>query len=344
MFVEKFKNQIQVFEQKVIASKKIKIVPHYNPDGDAIGSALALYILLKKMNKDVEVISPSHFPGFLNFLPFSNKINIIGKKREVEDSFFDGLDLLIGVDFNGLGRLDKLKQSFDKSSAYKIIIDHHPEPEQFADLLISDSSYSSTAELIYALIMSSNFKDKFDKDIATNLYAGIMTDTGSFSYNSSSPETFRIVGELLKAGAEKDKIFDEVYNSFSLNRMRFMGHVMLNRMHILPKLKTGYIYITEKDRLQFKEKYGDTENFVNIPLSIKGIVFSAIFIERENFIKISFRSKGSFDVNIFAAKYFNGGGHKNASGGEFYGSIQETMKKFVSIINEYSDELINYEF
>lgn len=344
MVIEKFKNQIEILEDKISKSKKVKILPHYNPDGDAIGSALALFIILKKMGKDVEVISPSQFPGFLNFLPFANKINVIGKRREIDDNMFADVDLLIGVDFNSLGRLDRLKLAFENSSAYKIVIDHHPDPEQFSDLLISDTTRSSAAELIYDLIIATNLKNEFDKDVATNLYVGIMTDTGSFSYNSSSPKTFEIVGKLLEAGVEKDKVFDEVYNSFSFDRMRFKGHVMLNRMRIFPELKTGYIYITAEDRAEFNEKYGDTENFVNIPLSIEGIIFSAIFIERENFVKISFRSKGSFDVNKFATKHFNGGGHVNASGGESYDSIHETVKNFVSILDNYSNELKNYEF
>ncbi len=210
--------------------------------------------------------------------------------------------------------------------------------------MISDTSRSSTAELIFEIIKSTSLNQYFDKEVATNLYAGIMTDTGSFSYNSSSPETFKIVGELLSAGVEKDIVFDKVYNSFSFDRMRFMGHVMLNQMKIIPHLKTGYIFVSAKDRIKFKEKYGDTENFVNIPLSIKEVVFSAIFIEREGFIKISFRSKGSFDVNKFASQHFNGGGHVNASGGESYASLFETIDFFIKVVETYSDELKNYEY
>jgi len=340
----KYKQDLNTFTEQIDAAKSIVIVPHYNPDGDAIGSALGLYLLLEKAGKNVRVISPTQFPPFLNWMPGRKDITVLGKKTEQNPQIFEDVDMLIGVDFNALNRIKNIADRFDESKAFKVLIDHHPEPESFTDLLFSETSYCSTAGLIYELIENTKFKSLLDKDIATCLYTGIMTDTGSFSFNSSNPNTFRIVSELLKLGVEKNIIYDRVFNSFSVDRMRFMGHVMLNRMVVIPELKTGYIYITAADRKEFREQFGDTENFVNFPLSVKGVIFSAIFIERDNFVKISFRSKGNFSVNEFSSKHFNGGGHTNAAGGESRASLQETQKKFVSILSEYENELKNYKY
>ncbi|MDR2008874.1 MAG: bifunctional oligoribonuclease/PAP phosphatase NrnA [Bacteroidales bacterium] len=337
-------SKIKIFEEKIKKAENIIILPHYNPDGDAIGSALGLYNILINYGKNVSVVSPTHFPDFLKWMPGAKKIRALGEKTKSDPNVFTDADLLIGVDFNALNRISNVAVRFSESNAYKILIDHHPDPENFTDIIFSDTSYSSTAEFVYEIISNSFLKEFLDKNVATCLYTGIMTDTGSFNFNSSNPNTYLVVAKLLELGINKDKIFDEVYNSFSVNRMRFMGHVLLNRMIVIPEMKTAYIYITAKDRKDFKEQFGDTENFVNMPLAIKGIIFSAIFIERDNFIKISFRSKGSFSVNDFSQKYFNGGGHINAAGGESHTSLQETTKKFVDILQEYKDELINYSF
>ncbi|PLX06288.1 MAG: DHH family phosphoesterase [Marinilabiliales bacterium] len=341
---EKYNNQLERLVGEIDKAKKIAIVPHYNPDGDAIGSALALGLLLEKAGKNVDIISPTQYPSFLYWLPGNKKIRVLGKKTENDPNIFKDIDLLIGVDFNALNRINNIADRFDKSNAFKVLIDHHPYPEDFTDLLFSETSYCSTAGLLFEIIEKSKFNGLIDKEIATCLFTGIMTDTGSFSFNSSNPNTFRIVSELMKHGVDKDLAFDRVYNSFSKDRMRFMGHVLLNRMVIIPELKTGYIYITAKDRKDFNEQFGDTENFVNIPLSVKGVIFSAIFIERDNFVKISFRSKGSFPANDFSAKHFNGGGHTNAAGGESFDSLQETREKFVTILKEYEETLKNYKY
>lgn len=336
--------KLGLFETKIKEAENIIIIPHYNPDGDAIGSALGLYLTLIKFNPNVHIISPSLFPDFLKWMPGSKKIKVLGAKTKNSPNIFSNADLLIAVDLNSINRMGIASDRFNSSNAYKILIDHHPDPENFTDLTFSDTAYSSTAEFIFEILSNTFLKKYLDKDIATCLYAGIMTDTGSFNFNSSSPNTYITVAELLKLGINKDKIFDNVYNSFSEDRMRFLGHILRNRMVVFPKLKTAYMYVTTQDRKDFKEQFGDTENFVNMPLSIKGIIFSAIFIERDNFVKISFRSKGTFSVNDFSKKHFNGGGHTNASGGESYMSLQETTKNFVNILNEYEDILKNYEY
>lgn len=346
MLEQDLNTQTRILEHKILDSHNIVIIPHYNPDGDAIGSALSLLILLHNINKDnkVQVICPNQIPYFLKWLPWLEHIKILDKNTEKDPNLFQNADLIICVDFNSLTRINNISEQFISSQAYKILIDHHPNPSNFVDLLISNPSYSATAELLYDIYTNSSFHKYIDKDIATCLYAGIITDTGFFSYSSTSPKTFNIASELLAFGIDKDSIYDKIYNSFSYNRMRFMGHIMLNRMQIISTLKTSYIYITHEDRKKFCEQFGDTENFVNIPLSIKGIVFSAIFIERDNFIKISFRSKGHFDVNEFSKQHFNGGGHVNASGGESFTSLKDTINKFLQVLDNYSDTLINYKY
>jgi phosphoesterase RecJ-like protein len=342
--INNYSSELLLLEEKLKAAKNIIIVPHYNPDGDAIGSALALCLVLQNAGKNAVVISPTQYPSFLFWMPGRNHLTVLGKKTELNPDIFKNADLLIGVDFNALNRIKNVADRFKDSTAYKVLIDHHPNPENFTDLLFSETEYCSTAGLLYEIIENTYLKNFIDKDVATCLYVGIMTDTGSFSFNSSNPNTYRIVSKLLEFGVDKDIIYDRVYNSFSEDRMRFMGHVMLNRMVLFPELKTGYIYITAEDRKVFKEKFGDTENFVNIPLAVKGIIFSAIFIERDKFIKISFRSKGDFSVNDFASKHFHGGGHVNAAGGESYESLQESRENFVRVLDEYANVLKKYQY
>ena len=334
-------DNIKIIEQKIIQSQNIVIIPHQNPDGDTIGTALALYHLLKKYGKNVKVISPSFLPDFLRWIPNANKIVELGKKTKENPELLNDFDLIICVDFNSIRRVENVAKNIEKSNVYKILIDHHLEPENFTDITLSDSSYSSTAEFLYDILSQTFLKSYFDTDFATCIYTGILTDTGSFNFSSSNPNTFLVVAELLKLGIDKDSIFDKTFNGFSANRMRFMGHILLNRMVVMPEIKSAYIYITAQDRKDFNEQYGDTENFVNLPLSIKGIIFSTIFIERDNFVKVSFRSKGNFSVSEFSRKHFNGGGHSNAAGGESYDSLQKTIKKYLNIIeNEYKTMLM----
>lgn len=338
-----FKNQIETFEEKLKTAKNIAIIHHYNPDGDALGSSLGLYNTLIRFNTNVKVISPSVYANNLAWMPSAKDVRVLTKKENL-DNIFDDVDFIFALDFNDLNRIANVSGQFDKSTAFKVLLDHHPGRGQFTDLVFSSCNYSSTAELVYEIIESSFLNQYFNKDAATCLYAGILTDTGSFQYSSSNPNLFRVVGKLLEQKIEKDKIYNNLFNASSVNRVRFMGYVMQKRMVVFPELKTAYIYITAKDRHDFCEQYGDTENFVNIPLQIKGIVFSAIFIEREGFIKASFRSKGTFDVNTFSQKYFNGGGHVNASGGESYDTLANTCKKFEDLLQNYAEELKNYVY
>lgn len=333
-------DKIKLFEKKIFEAENIVIIPHVNADGDAIGSILGLYNAIKNTNPNIRLISPNKYPDFLKWMHGNEIIEVYDSKKE---SPLKHADLIISVDFNALNRLGELREDYLVSNAYKILIDHHPYPDNFANLIFSDIRYSSTAEFIYEILKKTEFGNHINKKCAECLFAGIMTDTGSFSFNSSNPSTYRVVAELLEKGVDKDFVFNQVYNNFSENRMKFLGNSLLNGMTYLPDYKTGYIVISKEDRKQFKEQTGDTENFVNYPLAISGCVFSAIFIERSNFIKLSFRSKGSFSAGKFAEKYFNGGGHKNASGGETAGSLEKAVKKFLNSLEKYKNELNSNE-
>jgi phosphoesterase RecJ-like protein len=345
--VERFLEYIPLLTDKLKTAKNVLLLPHANPDGDTIGSVLAFAHLLKKMGKTIAVYTTPQVPEFLKWLPDARQIVEINNNNAqtiIEDSF-SNYDLIIGLDWSANNRLRLLSKAFTNAKCYKILIDHHPNPDPIADLILCEPNYSSTTEFVFDLISNSELFPLVDTTFASCIYCGMMTDTGSFSYNSTNPNSYKILSELLKFGIEKDKIYSNVYENFTINRMRFMGHVMLNRMVVNTELKTAYIYITSEDRKRFKEQFGDTENFVNIPLQIRGIYFSAIFIERDNFIKISFRSKGTFPVNDFSCKHYNGGGHTNASGGESFKSLKDTIEEFETLINtEYKEVLKKYKY
>ncbi len=341
--ISAFAKELAIFSERLTLSENIVIIHHYNPDGDAVGSSLGLYNAIKQMGKKVQVISPTIFPDNLKWLPCADKIKVLGKKTQKDDSLFDDVDMIICVDLNARNRVGNIRPQFESSKAYKVVFDHHPYVEDFTDLAIEDTTYSSACELVFEVIENTFLNQYFNKDVMTCLYTGILTDTGSFQYNSSNPNLFRIVGKIMEYGIEKNQIYNKLFNAWSENRTRFMGFAMLNRMVVMPEYKTAYIYITADDRKKFNEQFGDTENFVNLPMQIKGIVFTAIFIERDNFVKASFRSKGTFDVNLFSSRHFNGGGHINASGGESYEQLSVVCQKFESLVKgEYSDELLNY--
>jgi phosphoesterase RecJ-like protein len=318
---------------------QIVIIPHHNPDGDAIGSALGIFNLLKRVGKEVQLISPNDFPEFLDWLPGREKVIIASRKKDLAKSLIQQADLIIMTDFNCLSRIKVVNNWVEKSQAHKILIDHHPEPKNFADLTFSNTSVSSTAELLYEFFVGTGLERYIDPHVASCLFTGIMTDTGSFSYNSSNPRTFEVVGALLKHGIDKDKIHSMVFNNFSAKRMQLLGYCLHKKFVVLPEYKTGYISITLEELKQFDFKPGDTEGFVNYPLSVKGIIFSAIFIEKKDQVKVSFRSKGNFAANQFSAAHFNGGGHRNAAGGECELNMDACLKRFVELLPQYKKEL-----
>ena len=251
---------------------------------------------------------------------------------------FEKCTILFIVDFNDLSRIREFADHLQPENCYKILIDHHPDPSDFANLQISDTSVSSASELVYLFMRSLN-KKFIDKKISECIYAGIMTDTGCFSFNSSQRQTFDIVADLLDNNIDKDKVYISVYNNYSFDRMRLLGHCLQDKMVYLPEYRTAYITLTQQEIKNYNFKVGDSEGFVNIPLSIKGVVFSALFTEREDIVKISLRSKGNFAVNEIANTYFEGGGHVNAAGGESKENLDKTVESFMKILSEYKQQL-----
>ena len=313
-------------------SDNILLISHINPDGDTIGSQLALYRFLLTKGKIAAMISPNYLQEFLKWMDDSDLIKIFIKERAFCKKLIQEADLIIMVDFNQPNRLGGAERYVKASAAPKVIIDHHIDPQYIADLLISDTSKCSTAELVHELITTINGKPFIEKSYAEDIYVGIITDTGNFEYGSYSGSTLRLVADLLEAGIEREKILRSVYYNFTTDRMRLQGFALNNRMVVIPEYGAAYIYLSKKDLAEYNHVNGDTEGFVNLPLSIKGIRFSVLFIEKENFVKMSFRSRGSFAVNEFATKYFSGGGHLNASGGEFQGTLENAVTYFLNIL------------
>jgi len=315
-------------------SENILLVCHINPDGDAVGSQLALYHYLKTTGKTASMISPNNLQEFLKWMDGSDQISIFIKDRKKGKQLIEKADLIVMLDFNQPNRLGEAEEAVLSSKAKKIIIDHHLDARNFADIIISEPAKCSTCELVYELITLMNEGVFLSKPYSEAIYAGIITDTGNFEHGAYSGRTLRIVADLLETGIDRGKILNLIYNNFSADRMKLQGFALNQRMVVLPELKSAYIYLTRQDMADYNHAKGDTEGFVNMPLSISGIVFSALFIEKEGFIKISFRSKGNFPVNEFASEYFYGGGHLNASGGEYNDSLNNTIEFFLKMLKQ----------
>jgi phosphoesterase RecJ-like protein len=314
---------------------KVAILTHTNPDGDAIGSSLALGLALQKKGWDAQVIIPDGLPDFLRWLPGINLSTTYVYKREKAAAILKDAQLVFCLDFNDPARLNGLEQILQGTEAKTVLIDHHQDPVKFADLDLSETWRASVGEMIFLLLKELFGTEVMDTEIATCLYVAMMTDTGNFSYSSNYPEIFQIVGELLSFGIEKDQIYSNVYDAFSLDRMRLQGYCMLEKMVVLPRYHTAYISITDEELARYKHRKGDTEGFVNIPFSVKGIRFTALFVEKKDRIKVSFRSRGRFPVNRVASDHFGGGGHINAAGGDSYRNMEETLSYFESLLPAY---------
>jgi len=336
-----FPSEIQKIKQILIPTKKIVITSHHNPDGDAIGSVLGLHFILKKMGLNAQMILPNEVPSFLNWLPEADKIVKYSKQKEEAKRLLAEADIIFSLDYNGSARLEKLSDDFDKAKGTKILIDHHPNPDNVFAHYISDTNVSSTAELVFEFALALKGHELISPDAAICIYTGIMTDTGSFNYGCSNPRTFEVVAQLVKMGIDIEVAQQNVYNTFSEERMRLLGYALAQKMKVFPKQRAAFISLTKNELEQFDYKIGDTEGLVNYPLSIQNIVFSALFIENTNQVKVSLRSRGSFPVNLISERYFNGGGHKNAAGGKSPTTLTETENAFIKIIEEYSEQLNN---
>lgn len=329
------KEAVLAIQNLLATPKKIAIIPHRSPDGDAMGSTLALYHFLLKLNHNPFVISPNEFPNFLAWLPGSEAVLIYENDKENGTKILNETELVFTLDFNALHRTGEMEQVLNKLSAPMIMVDHHQKPDIYATVTYSDTSIGSTCEMIYNLISYLNKKDLIDKTIATCIYTGITTDTGSFRFSSTTSITHRIVADLIDLGINNSAIHNSLFDDNSANRLQLLGRALQN-IKVFPEYKTSYITLSQKELDEFHYQIGDTEGIVNYGLSIKGIHFSAIFIEHrdENIIKISLRSQGNFDVNQFARQHFNGGGHINAAGGKSYESMKATTNKFEELISK----------
>lgn len=335
------KDPFPKFKALLKKSDNIVIVTHFNPDGDAMGSSLALYNYLVKTGKNVSVITPNDYPDFLQWLPGNKKVVEYSNKPKKAATLIAKCELIFTLDFNNYSRLEGLGDLLKESAAAKILIDHHQQPDNYAALMYHDVKACSTCELVYEFIVGLGGKNMIDRDIAACLYTGIMTDTGSFRFDSVTPVTHRILAHLLETGIVPSDIHSAIYDTYSESRVRLLGYCLTEKMVVLPEYQTAYISLSEQELNRFQHKKGDTEGIVNYPFSIKGIRFCAFFSEGEGKIKISFRSKGRFDVNQFARKHFNGGGHINAAGGRGnVNNLDATIKEFLALLPDYKKEIL----
>lgn len=314
---------------------KIVIVTHVSPDGDALGSSLGLYHYLSDRGKDVTVVVPNSYPTFLNWMPSTSTIVNFELDTPRGIDLINEAEIIFCLDFNTPKRTLGIGEHVVASKAVKIMVDHHPYPESFCDVTISHPEISSTSELIFRLICRMGDFEAISRNGAECIYTGMMTDTGAFTYNSNNPEIYTIIGKLLNLGIDKDQIYRNVFNNYTVDRFKLQGFLLSEKLKVYEKYNTVMIHLTCAEQERFHMKKGDSEGFANMPLSIAGIKFSIFFREDTNMIKISLRSQGNFPCNQFSEQCFNGGGHLNASGGEFYGSLEDAIAIFEKTLPEY---------
>jgi bifunctional oligoribonuclease and PAP phosphatase NrnA len=320
---------------KIAEPKKIAITMHQKPDADAMGSTLGLYHFLVQFGHEVQVVSPTNWARWLDWMPNVNKVLDYELHRTKADEFLESADWLFCLDFNHFGRTKLLAPKLAELKCTKILIDHHQEPDvQNFAFGVSSTGKSSTCEMVYDFIVQSGHRDKINTLISECLYAGVVADTGSFRFSSTHASVHHMVASLKEHGLEHTKVHEALYDNFLENRLRFLGHVLSSRMEVIYELNTAIIYVTKADLLKYNIKTGDTEGIVNYPQSIQGIKLVGFVVDRDEERKWSFRSKGNFDCNTFARKYFGGGGHFNAAGGQDKESLEKTIQKFKQAIRE----------
>ena len=335
-------NQIQITEIKQLISKtnKIVLISHTNPDGDAVGSILAMYHFLNKLDKEVDMLVPNKFPDFYSWLPDSDKIILYDKQHKLAQKKLNDADIIFALDFNSFSRMGALADVVRPTRAKRLLIDHHIDPDIASfDYCYSRTDVSSTAELVYEFISILGYGEMIDKKISEAIYTGIVTDTGSFSFSCNRPETYDITSNLVRQGVDAQKIHKLIYDTFSENRLRLLGFAISQRMLVWDEFHTALIYLTKEDLRNHNYQVGDTEGMVNYPLSMNKVNMSVLITERDNQLRLSFRSKGKFSVNELCRNHFNGGGHRNAAGGK----TQEDMETFISrlkkVLAEYKNDL-----
>ena len=324
----------------LLDKSKILITTHVNPDGDAIGSSLGLYNFLIKLGHEVIVVVPNDYPDYLKWMKSDKKILNFSDNTDKVQKLINDIQIIFCLDFNNLSRINELGKLIEKSNAKKILIDHHLNPDDFYDFKYHDVNASATAELVYDLI---SFIDDnlIDKDISDCIYTGILTDTGSFRFSSTTSKVHRIIAKLLDAGVKSEKIGKKIYESNSFDKLKLLGYSLSEKLEIICNGKVAYIVLTRKDLLNHNYRKGDTEGIVNYALSILGVNMAVLIIETKDRIKFSFRSSGNFSVNKFANKYFNGGGHKNAAGGSIEDKLSVALNIFLKSVSK-NEKQLNY--
>lgn len=321
--------------------QKIVITTHHKPDGDAMGSSLGLYNYLIQQGHHTTVITPTDYPDFLSWMPGNAEVIIYTNKTEQANTLIAAADIIFCLDFNNLSRINEMGEQVRAAKAYKVMIDHHLEPEDFDDFRHWNINACAAAQLVYSFIVDVLDNQKLiNKDVATCLYTGIMTDSASFRLPNTTSAVHRVVADLIDAGAVNWRIHELVYNSASENRLRFLGHCLSNRLEVLPEFNTAIIVVNKLDLEKYHVNTGDTEGIVNYALSIASIRLAAFIVERPDRVKLSLRSKGDFPANEICKLYFSGGGHRNAAGGQSTDSLQEVVNQFKLILPEYKKLLI----
>lgn len=326
--------KIRQLRQILECSDRIVVTCHISPDGDAIGSSLGLARVLEALGKTVKVITPDSPPKNLMFLPGAKEIVVYSRYGDFANSLISKADLIFSLDYNELRRVDMLAEPISSAKAKKVMIDHHLFPGDFPDITISHPEVSSTSMLVFRVLCRLELFQLIDKETATCLYAGMMTDTGNFSYNSNDPDLYIVISELIKKGIDKDAVYSKIYNSNSVSRLRLNGYAVNEKMKVFEAHHGALVTLTRNELNRYHYQKGDTESLVNVPLSIPSVCYSFFMREETGYIKVSARSKGEFPVNTVCERYFNGGGHKNAAGGEFHGTMDEAIEKFMSLLDE----------
>lgn len=330
---------IEQFKSLFAEPRKVVIVSHTNPDGDAIGSSLALAEVLQAQGHEAVCIVPNRFPYYLEWIPRAKQMLIYRFAAEQAQAAIDSADVIICADMNNLSRLEDLSKAIAaNTTAKRVLIDHHLNPEEGFDVAFSHPESSSTAFLVYSLLVQAFGAQVIDQTIATQLYVGIITDTGNFAFSNLTPDLFRAVAALVETGIDIPTIYNNIYNSFTEGRARLFGYAINRKMKTLLKGTVAYISLTEEEMRRYWFQQGDSEGFVNYPLTVKKMRMSAMFTQQHDFIRVSLRSRGAVDVDTFARRYFNGGGHHNAAGGKSFVSMDETIKHYIEAVEEYRKE------
>lgn len=335
------KTKKTAFEQLLSEPKRVVITTHLNPDGDALGSSLGLAGVLKNKGHFVSVIPPTDYPDFIRWMPGQELITVFeGNQRNTAEQLINDAEVIFCLDFSALNRIKEMEKPVRDSKAIKVLVDHHQQPEDFADYVFWNEKAAATCELVYLMLEATIGTDELDTDAATCLYAGLVTDTGSFRFDATTPDVHRVAGELIAKGVRNSLVHRRLFDTNTFDRVRFLGYALHEKLTYLPEYRVAYFQFSKQELEKFNSKNGDTEGIVNYGLSIAGVVMSVIFVERDDMIKMSFRSVDEFSVSELARTHFQGGGHHNAAGGRSHKTLEETVNKFLKLLPTYKASLL----